>query len=150
MNEDQMIEFNAGQRAAAAAADEGFTKVIPAPLPPTKAIQWKDDLNVVKPTEPVFQTEYVGKWQTIADDMTSLLKAKRDSYGNNLACTPEIMKLMYPSGITHEQLDDFLILVRMVDKMFRIANGANFKLGEDAWKDLAGYAMCVLHDRGDP
>jgi hypothetical protein len=49
------------------------------------------------------------------------------------------MRILYPDGISAEQMDDALAVVRILDKLFRIANGNQG--GESAWTDIAGYAI---------
>lgn len=72
----------------------------------------------------------------VANDMVSLLTAKRQSYG--------------PSNLT--VFGDDGVLVRTSDKLQRLVHMRNTGIKttavnesvEDAWRDIAGYALLVL------
>lgn len=51
-----------------------------------------------------------------------------------------MLRLLYPDGIRPEQYDDSLAVVRIIDKLFRIANNKD-AFGESPYKDIAGYAI---------
>ncbi len=74
-------------------------------------------------------------------DLQSLMLVKRKAYGNSFNDSPEILKNLYPHGIQPQQYDDLLTIVRMLDKLYRIANGADT---EDPWQDIAGYAVLSM------
>lgn len=78
--------------------------------------------------------------QTI-DELRTLLIQKRQAYGNAFNDAPKILECLYPEGISPEQYSDVLTLIRMLDKMHRIANQADT---EDPWQDIAGYAILAL------
>lgn len=71
----------------------------------------------------------------------TLLKEKNAAYGNSVESSGAIIKALYPSGVSVEQYDDFLVIVRILDKFSRIAKGNKKAFGEDPWKDVAGYAL---------
>lgn len=73
----------------------------------------------------------------ILDEMYALLASKNKSYGNS-AINP--MRIFSKSS-TEEQ-----ILVRIDDKLSRIAHGSEFP-GEDTVKDLVGYLVLLLAQR---
>jgi len=50
------------------------------------------------------------------------------------------MRILYPNGVAPDQLDDALAIVRVMDKLFRIATSKN-AFGENPWRDIAGYAI---------
>lgn len=80
-------------------------------------------------------TGYINK----AEEIARLVTNKQKQYGNAISSTGEFLKSLYPNGITPEQYEDLGILVRMYDKMKRIANGNQGE--ENAWNDLMGYAL---------
>jgi hypothetical protein len=49
---------------------------------------------------------------------------------------------LYPDGVKPEQYVDLLVTVRIVDKLFRIANRKD-ALGENPWQDIAGYGILM-------
>lgn len=84
----------------------------------------------------------------LADEMAKTLAEKREAYGTPLASSGEFMKLLYPVDITPEQYQDALTLIRMFDKMCRIANHPEGDpMNEDPWRDICGYAMLALLNR---
>ena len=90
------------------------------------------------------------RFHEIATDLADLLDRKREAYGNNLQAAPVILEQLYPDGVKPSEYPTLLLVVRIIDKLSRLANGSGrFALGEDAWKDIAGYAMCALHDFED-
>lgn len=76
----------------------------------------------------------------IAKEIGALLETKRSAYGNSFAHSGHIMRILYPNGVSHEQLDDALAITRIIDKLFRVATNRD-ALGESPWRDIAGYAI---------
>ena len=80
---------------------------------------------------------------TIAKDLCDLIQKKNQAYGNAFDKTEDILKILYPDGIQPNQYKDVHVLVRMLDKMSRIAKD-NDPFGESPYQDLAGYALLSL------
>ena len=76
----------------------------------------------------------------LATELGKLLAEKNQAYGDAFSKTTQILTLLYPNGIKVEQFKDVHVLVRMLDKMSRIAQD-NDPMGESPYKDLAGYAI---------
>lgn len=73
-----------------------------------------------------------------------LVHEKQKQYGDSFGRSGEVMKIIYPNGLRPDQYRDALALVRIVDKMFRIAQrGPDGKdLGdENPYRDIAGYGI---------
>jgi tRNA A37 threonylcarbamoyltransferase TsaD len=79
----------------------------------------------------------------IASDLATLLEQKNLAYGNAFAKTTQILELLYPEGIKVEQYKDIHVIVRMLDKISRIAKD-NDPMGESPYQDLAGYCLLAL------
>ncbi len=79
-------------------------------------------------------------FMTLATELGKLLAEKNFAYGDAFSKTTQILTLLYPQGIKVEQFKDVHVLVRMLDKMSRIAQD-NDPMGESPYKDLAGYAI---------
>jgi len=77
----------------------------------------------------------------VIQDLQTLMVSKRKAYGNAFNDAPQILKHLYPNGINPHQYDDLLTIVRILDKLYRVANGANT---EDPWQDIAGYAILSM------
>lgn len=76
----------------------------------------------------------------IATEIGTLVDEKNKAYGDSFAKTGEFLRLLYPDGIPPEKYGDALCLVRMWDKMKRIATDKD-ALGESPYRDIAGYAL---------
>jgi hypothetical protein len=72
-----------------------------------------------------------------------LTAEKNVAYGDSFARSGEIMRIFYPDGIAPEQMDDALGVVRVIDKLFRIATRKE-AFGENPWRDLAGYGLVAV------
>lgn len=70
-----------------------------------------------------------------------LVDRKDAAYGQAITVVPDILELLYPAGIQPEQYRDAALLVRMLDKICRIARGDKRAFNESPWADLAGYAL---------
>lgn len=81
-----------------------------------------------------------GKYQELANEIGALVDAKNHAYGNSFAQTGEFLKFLYPDGIPVEKYDDMLCIVRIFDKLKRIATKKD-AFGESPYKDIVGYAL---------
>ena len=79
----------------------------------------------------------------IAAEIAKLVTEKNEKYGNSFAKTGQFMTLLYPDGIRLEQYTEVLGIVRIWDKMNRIATSKD-AFGESPWKDICGYALIAL------
>ncbi len=83
-------------------------------------------------------------------DIGRLVDSKQEAYGDSVGKTGRILAVLYPAGVRPEQYDDALLIVRVLDKLSRLAvRGSDGKDrgGESPWKDIAGYGM--LGERKD-
>lgn len=87
-------------------------------------------------------TEAQRKFEKIGTEIGQLVQQKNDAYGDSFKRCHRIMQELYPNGISVDQMLEALLLLRMVDKFFRIAGGKRGAFNEDAWRDLAGYGIC--------
>ena len=76
----------------------------------------------------------------ITRDLGNLVYAKGQQYGDTISQTGKMMELLYPDGIRPHQYRDALCLVRIMDKIGRIASGHI----EGSWDDIAGYAVRMM------
>jgi hypothetical protein len=79
----------------------------------------------------------------LAQSVGALVEEKNRAYGNSFDKTGHFFRLLFPDGIRPEQYEDALCLVRMFDKMQRIATAPG-AFGEDPYQDLVGYALLGL------
>lgn len=106
-------------------------------------------LNAIQPKRQATRRQSQMTYLEIATQICNLISDKQKAYGNSFGRSGEIMKILYPDGISHSQMDDALALVRVIDKMFRIATSKN-AYGESPWRDITGYAiLSVARDESD-
>jgi len=79
----------------------------------------------------------------IAAIIAATVERKQAAYGDSFGKAGAIMAILYPAGVPVERLDDALAVVRVIDKLFRIATDRD-ALGESPWRDIAGYALLAV------
>jgi hypothetical protein len=79
-------------------------------------------------------------FERIGVEVGRLVEEKQAAYGDSFGKSGEVMRQLYPNGIRPEQMDDALAVVRVVDKLFRIATKKD-AFGESPWRDIAGYGL---------
>lgn len=82
-------------------------------------------------------------YQSIALEIAATVEKKQAAYGDAFGKSGEAMRILYPQGIPPEKMDDALAVVRVLDKLFRIATDRD-ALGESPWRDIAGYALLAV------
>lgn len=83
-------------------------------------------------------------YQSIGEDIGAIVESKQKQYGDSFGKAGQIMRVLYPNGIAEHQMDDALAVVRVIDKLFRIAQrGVDGKDlgGESPFRDIVGYAL---------
>lgn len=76
----------------------------------------------------------------------TLVDKKQLQYGDSFGRAGGVLRILYPDGIPPEALEDLLVVVRIVDKLFRIATakGGKDSAGESPWQDIVGYGLLAL------
>ncbi len=80
------------------------------------------------------------KYAELGERLGALVDTKQHHYGNSFGKAGEVLKILYPNGISHAEMDDVLTIARVLDKLFRVATDRD-ALGESPWRDVAGYAL---------
>jgi hypothetical protein len=88
-----------------------------------------------------------GFYEVIAAEIGRIVDTKNKAYGNSFHESGEILRKFYPTGISPEQYTDALAIVRIVDKLFRIATDKT-AFGENPFQDIAGYGILKCRDKG--
>ena len=89
----------------------------------------------------------MNKYKRIAVKIAHLVKKKNKAYGDSFIKTEKILKLLFPNGIPLDKYDNLLTIVRILDKLFRIATDEK-AMQEDPYQDIAGYALLALAQKG--
>lgn len=79
----------------------------------------------------------------IASGIGKLVKEKQSAYGDSFSRSKQIINILYPDGISPDKYQDALTVIRIIDKLFRIANKKD-AFGESPYRDIAGYALLGL------
>jgi len=81
-------------------------------------------------------------YEDTAKAIGNLVAEKQLQYGDSFGNAGKILKVLYPDGISFDQMEDALVVVRIVDKLFRVAN--NNMGEEDAFQDITGYGLLAV------
>lgn len=79
-------------------------------------------------------------YKQIGEEIGSLVDEKNAAYGSSFAESYKVLSVLYPNGVKPEQYTDALAIIRVIDKLFRLANKKD-AFGESPWRDIAGYAI---------
>ena len=82
----------------------------------------------------------VGKYEQVGKELGVLVEEKNAAYGDSFGQANKILETLYPNGIKPDQYLDLLAIVRVIDKLFRIANKKD-AFGESPWRDICCYAI---------
>jgi len=80
------------------------------------------------------------KFEKLGQELGKLVDSKNQAYGNAFSKCGDFLSLLYPKGIQPSQYTDALLVVRIFDKMMRIANNKD-AFSESPYNDIAGYGL---------
>ncbi len=80
----------------------------------------------------------------IGSEIGKLVEEKNKAYGSSFEKSEQIVKVLYPEGVKPEQYSDLLAILRILDKMFRIATRKD-AFGENPFEDIVGYGILGVH-----
>ena len=88
-------------------------------------------------------------YENLASEIGRLVSEKNKAYGDSFGEASKILEVLYPNGIPVSGYRDALALIRVVDKLFRLANKKD-AFGESPWRDICGYALLgVANDEAE-
>ena len=85
----------------------------------------------------------VSRFEEIAAEIGALVTEKNKSYGDSFRRSGEFLSILYPNGIAPAQYRAALAMIRVIDKLFRIATRKD-AFGESPWKDVCGYSILSI------
>jgi hypothetical protein len=100
---------------------------------------YKKPFNSMEYIEPLKLMEQ-GQYEKIGNSIGKLVDEKNKAYGDSFNKCSEFLKILYPFGVKPEDYTDLLGIVRVFDKLMRIANKKD-AFGENPWNDIAGYGI---------
>ncbi len=83
-------------------------------------------------------------YPAIGESIGKLVEEKQAAYGDSFSKAPLIMAVLYPDGISPDKMDSALTVIRVIDKLNRIATNKVDLMGESPWGDIAGYSLLEL------
>lgn len=90
------------------------------------------------------------EWRGLGLEVADLVAARNETYGNSIGKSAEILAVIWPDGIPPEAIPWAHYVIRIVDKLNRIAAAPEkLEVVRDAFVDIAGYGLCALSDLDD-
>ena len=89
----------------------------------------------------------MGKYTDLAEKIGKLVDEKNAAYGSSFDQAGDFLKLLYPNGIPVDSYTDMLCVVRIFDKLKRIATRKD-AFGESPYGDIVGYGLLGLFKDG--
>jgi len=89
-----------------------------------------------------------GVYESLGVKVGKLVDQKNAAYGDSFNKCGRFLKLLYPNGIQPHEYEDMLCIVRVFDKMMRIATNKG-AFDESPFQDIAGYALLGLKKDAD-
>lgn len=83
------------------------------------------------------------KYAAAALEVAELVARKQEAYGDAFTRSGEVLKILYPNGVSVDNYQELLTVTRILDKLFRISTN-NDSFNEDPWKDILGYALLAV------
>ena len=89
-------------------------------------------------------------YKEIAAGVAKLVEEKQQAYGNAFEKITAILKVLYPYGIVPDEYQNLGLVIRILDKIARIAehNGDDL-MQEDSWKDICGYTLLAMAQKDE-
>ena len=84
--------------------------------------------------------------RSVACDVVVVVEEKNREYGSAFQKVSEILNILFPNGIPTNKYHDVAILIRVLDKIYRIASANDKNVKKDAWLDITGYGLLRLSE----
>jgi hypothetical protein len=94
------------------------------------------------PEQIIGPPRYSDKLRAVGEDVARVVVEKNRAYGDAINKVADVMHTLFPDGITPDKYMDMLLIVRVLDKLSRIADGDPEAFDETPWRDIAGYGIC--------
>lgn len=94
---------------------------------------------MVTKKDPIYSTKAASSYAKRGLELGKLVDEKNQQYGDSFHRSQEVLKILFPDGVEPKDYKNLLAVTRIVDKLFRIANGNQGN--ENAWDDIAGYGI---------
>jgi len=84
--------------------------------------------------------------EAIARDVAGMVREKNRGYGGALQKVSRTLSILFPNGVPTSKYHDVAILIRVLDKICRIASANDKDVKKDAWLDITGYGLLRLSE----
>ena len=84
------------------------------------------------------------KFTSLANELAQLVALKNVAYGDTANRAGKMLEALYPKGVQPHQYTDMLLIVRIIDKLSRIAQrdaSGRDPGGESPYRDIMGYGL---------
>ncbi len=81
----------------------------------------------------------------LGEEIGRMLANKNRKYGDSYARMAHVLPMFYPDGVPGDHLLDAVFILRIIDKLMRIASSQGDD-EEDPVKDIAGYAVLRMRE----
>ena len=108
------------------------------PKPKRKKTRKKNEDATSEPSNP-------NGFYDIASELAEMLTDKNRKYGDSYARMAHVLPIFYPEGVPGNHLLDAVFILRIIDKLMRIAS-AQSDDEEDPVADIAGYAILRMRE----
>ena len=82
-------------------------------------------------------------YEVLGKEIGELVANKQKAYGDSFGQAHKILNVLFPDGIKPSQYIHALVITRILDKLFRIANDPGWG-GESPYGDITGYGLLGL------
>ncbi len=86
-----------------------------------------------------------GHYESIGQSLGALVDRKNKAYGDSFHQAGKCLEAMYPDGVPVSKYTDMLGVIRVLDKLFRIAKDKQ-AFDENPWRDIGGYSILMNKD----
>lgn len=114
--------------------------------PPVVSLEWCEEIFTEDQLELVTSPEAATRYETLGAEIGKLVADKERAYGKSFERAAKIMAVLYPDGIPVAAYKDALGIVRVLDKLSRIATDKD-AFGESPWADICGYSLLGVASR---
>ena len=102
------------------------------------------------PSNPQLPPEAIkNDYEKLGADIGRLVAEKQAAYGDSFGKSGQVLKILSPDGIKPEQYDDALAVIRIIDKLFRVATDKT-AFEENPFLDIAGYGILGTKKSSEP
>lgn len=83
-------------------------------------------------------------YEALGRQIGQLVDEKNRAYGDAFGKTAQILAIIFPDGVSVEQYRYVGLIVRVLDKLCRVANDTG-AFEENPFADLAGYGLLAMN-----